>query len=89
MSDADYEAFLNKANENVGGTSTQSKSKAIGIKSVNTKVPKSLELVDEFYVSESDEPFEPVSLTFKGTELPSEGMFLLLKATQLNSHMSS
>jgi hypothetical protein len=86
MSDADYEAFLNKANEDVGGASTKSKPKDIGIKSIDTKVPKSLELIKEFFVSESDEPFEPVSLTFKGSKLPSEGLIVFSIFRQTNSH---
>jgi hypothetical protein len=73
-SDADYEAFLNKANEdsNAGKSSTLSK-KTVGTKSVNTAVPKTLSEVDEIYTSESDAPFEPVSLTYKGKNLPSAG----------------
>lgn len=74
-SDADYEAFLNKANEDVSGTKTQSKSKTIGIKAINTEVPKALEKVDEVFVSDADEPFEPVSLTYQGDKLPSTGKF--------------
>jgi hypothetical protein len=45
----------------------------VGIKSVNTTVPKSLEKVDEFFVSDSDEPFEPVSLKYDGEKIPSAG----------------
>lgn len=68
-SDEDYEAFLNKANQASSGTNTQSKS--VGVKSVDTEVPKVLESVDEVFVSDADEPFEPVSLKYKGKSLPS------------------
>lgn len=74
-SDADYEAFLNKANQDVSGASTQSKSKSIGIKAVDTEVPDVLEKVDEVFVSDADEPFEPVSLKYDGDSLPSKGEF--------------
>jgi hypothetical protein len=73
MSDEDYEAFLNKANEDVSGTKVQSKSQSIGIKAVNTEVPKALEKVEEIYVSDADEPFEPVALKYQGDSLPSTG----------------
>lgn len=72
-SDQDYEDFLNKANQDSSEakSTAQSKSKSMGMKSVNTTVPKSLEKVDEIFVSDSDEPFEPVSLKYEGDEIPS------------------
>jgi len=71
-SDADYASFLDKANQDTGSknASTQSK-KAVGTKSVNTAVPKALEQVQEYYTSDADEPFEPVSLAYEGEGLPS------------------
>jgi hypothetical protein len=72
-SDADYAAFLDKANQDTGSASTQSKSKSFSIKAVNTDVPKSLEEVDEYLMSDSDEPFEPVSLKYTGDKLPDAG----------------
>jgi hypothetical protein len=74
-SDQDYEAFLNKANQDSteAKASSQSKSKSVGIQAVNTTVPKSLEKVDEMFVSDSDEPFEPISLKYDGKEMPSPG----------------
>jgi len=72
-SDADYAAFLDKANQDTGTASTQSKSKSVGIKAVNTDVPKSLSEIDEYLTSDSDEPFEPVSLKYTGDELPVAG----------------
>lgn len=76
-SDADYAAFLDKANQDTGASaSAQSggKKKSYGTKSVDTKVPKVLEGVEEYYTSDSDERFEPVALEFGGGKL-SEGTF--------------
>lgn len=66
MSDADYEAFLNKANQDTSGGEATVQAKSYGTKSVNTNVPKVLEEVQEYYVSDADEPFEPVALSFDG-----------------------
>jgi hypothetical protein len=71
-SDADYEAFLNKANQDSSQASTQ-QSKSIGINSVNTAIPDSLKAREEVYSSESDEPFDPISLSYKGNEIPAPG----------------
>lgn len=66
-SDADYAAFLDKANEGTGAVEQQSSSKkSAGTSSVNTAVPKALEQVEEYYTSDADEPFEPVALKFDG-----------------------
>lgn len=73
MSDEDYEAFLNKANKDVGGSKTQS-TRASKAQTINTEVPPSLTKVDEYYTSDADEPFEPVSLKYDGESLPSTGM---------------
>ena len=70
-SDEDYEAFLNKANEDASGASTQSTKKSTS-KSVNTSsVPAPLKKVDAFYTTDSDEPFEPVGLKYDGDKVPS------------------
>ncbi|KAF1977725.1 hypothetical protein BU23DRAFT_587271 [Bimuria novae-zelandiae CBS 107.79] len=69
MSDADYEAFLNKANEGTGETAATQEEKGYGTKGVNTAVPRELESVQETYASEADEPFEPVALNFVGEEV--------------------
>ena len=65
-SDADYASFLDKANQDTGSAESQSVSqkKSRGTNSVNTSVPKVLEQVEEYYVSDADEPFEPVALKF-------------------------
>jgi hypothetical protein len=65
-SDADYAAFLEKANQDTGSAdATAQQSKKVGTKSVDTAVPEVLQRVEEYYVSDADEPFEPVSLKFK------------------------
>lgn len=74
-SDADYASFLDKANQDTGSTKVSAKSKSVGTKSVNTEVPKALEEIEEYYVSDADEPFEPVSLKFDGDSVPSAGEF--------------
>jgi hypothetical protein len=67
MSDADYEAFLNKANSGTGDDAdAEVTATSYGTKSVNTQVPQVLEGVQEYYTSEADEPFEPVALNFDG-----------------------
>lgn len=73
-SDQEYASFLDRANEGTGdpNVSTQS-TKKLATKAVDTDVPKTLEIVEEYYVSEADEPFEPVSLKWKEDGLPSAG----------------
>jgi len=71
-SDADYAAFLDQANQDTGSTSAQT-TKKVGTKSVNTTVPKALESIEEYYISDADEPFEPVALKFEGDQAPSAG----------------
>ncbi|KAF2005300.1 hypothetical protein P154DRAFT_542924 [Amniculicola lignicola CBS 123094] len=65
-SDADYAAFLDKANQSTGGDEVTAQSKKFGTKSVNTEVPEALKSVEEYYVSDADEPFEGVALEFGG-----------------------
>lgn len=76
-SDADYAAFLDKANQDTGAgdVSAQSHpSSSVRTKAVNTEVPQTLQAVEEYYVSDADEPFEPVSLKWDGDALPGKGM---------------
>jgi hypothetical protein len=70
-SDADYASFLDKANQDTGSAEQQSssKKKSYGTKSVDTAVPQTLEKVEEYYVSDADEPFEPVALKYDGSSL--------------------
>ncbi|ORY18790.1 hypothetical protein BCR34DRAFT_473127 [Clohesyomyces aquaticus] len=78
-SDADYESFLDKANQDTGGASAQQSSKKLySTKSVDTKVPKVLESVEEYYTSDADEPFEPVSLKFEGKDVDADELKKLL-----------
>ena len=74
-SDDDYMAFLNKANQDTGSASAQQSGKAT-TKAVDqgSEVPKIIKdaCKDTFYVSDTDEQFEPVSLQHDG-KLPDEG----------------
>jgi hypothetical protein len=67
-SDADYASFLDKANQDTGAAqqSSTSDKKSYGTKSVDTAVPTALEKIEEYYVSDADEPFEPVALKYSG-----------------------
>lgn len=69
-SDEDYAAFLAKANQDTGAApSTQS----IKTKAVDAEVPHVLLQVEEYYISDADEPFEPVSLKWDSDSMPSKG----------------
>ena len=74
-SDADYASFLDKANQDTGAAQAKSSAgkKSYGTKSVDTAVPGVLEKVEEYYVSEADEAFEPVALKYDGSSI-SAGM---------------
>jgi hypothetical protein len=78
MSDADYAAFLDKANQDSSGGDATTQSKKYGTKSVNTEVPKVLEGVEEYYVSDADEPFEPVALSYDGDSISAQQLKTLL-----------
>jgi len=79
-SDADYAVFLDKANQDIGSAETRdaSKKQGHGTKSVNTAVPKVLEQVEEYYVSDADEPFEPVALSFEGSSVSADDLKKLI-----------
>ncbi|KAF2196203.1 hypothetical protein GQ43DRAFT_445329 [Delitschia confertaspora ATCC 74209] len=70
-SDADYMAFLEKANQDTGASATTQSNQKVGTTSVNTAVPKGLASVEEYYISDADEPFEPVALSWTENKLPS------------------
>ncbi len=74
MSDEAYSSFLDQANQDTGASkaSTKSKSTAPSTKAVDTDVPPTLQNVEQYYTSEADEPFEPVSLKWDGKNMPSE-----------------
>jgi len=86
-SDADYMAFLDKANEDPskGYDAAQSQGGAAGDAAFKTtdkgvEVPQVLSKVTQgaFYTSDADEPFVPVALRFEGGELPNEGRVAFL-----------
>ena len=74
MSDDAYSSFLDQANQDTGASKASTKSKSAATKAVDTDVPVTLKEVDQYYTSESDEPFEPVSLKWSGKNMPSESM---------------
>ena len=74
MSDGAYSSFLDQANQDTGASKASTKSKSAATKAVDTDVPATLQKVDQYYTSESDEPFEPVSLVWSGKNMPSESM---------------
>lgn len=74
-SDSDYMAFLDKANKHrdAGNDGAHTEESSQSSKQVRTeavekgvKVPEQLKKVDAYYISETDEPFEPVALSWKG-----------------------
>lgn len=99
-SDADYSSFLDKANQDTGGTSKPAAPSKAATRAVNTDVPSVLRNVKVDYTSDVDEPFEPVALKWDKKSLPSEGeiqyspqeleiwprfMLLLTSKPQMNS----
>lgn len=80
-SDEDYMSFLDKANEDPSAGTTKSQGQGkVELKAVDTDVPAPLTKAtkDAFYVSDADEPFEPVALKFSGKTLPTEVTFAKL-----------
>ncbi|KAK3172957.1 hypothetical protein OEA41_006283 [Lepraria neglecta] len=75
MSDDAYSSFLDKANQDTGASKASTQSKSASTKAVGTEVPATLQKVEQYYVSEADEPFEPVSLKWGGKNMPSENEF--------------
>lgn len=84
--DDEYMDFLNKANEDPGqgSASTQAQGgqakKELKAADHGANIPQPLVKAtkDAFYMSDSDEPFVPVSLAWeKGEGLPDEGMLLI------------
>lgn len=80
-SDDAYMSFLDKANAdlNAGHTSQQGAA-SVRTETVdaNVQIPAPLQSVDVFYVSDTDEPFEPVALRWEGAKRgvwPSPGTF--------------
>ncbi|KAL4943485.1 hypothetical protein BDV06DRAFT_210983 [Aspergillus oleicola] len=70
-SDNAYMSFLDKANSDLdAGRSQQTTQSSGGARTetvdINVKVPTPLTSVDAFYISDADEPFEPVALRWEG-----------------------
>jgi len=74
MSDDAYSSFLDKANQDTSASKASTQSKSVSTKAVDTEVPATLQSVEQYYTSEADEPFEPVSLEWGGRNMPSESM---------------
>lgn len=71
-SDDAYNSFLDQANQDTGASKASTKSSSATTKAVDTEVPAPLQEVEQYYTSETDEPFEPVSLKWSGESMPSE-----------------
>lgn len=72
-SDEGYNSFLEQANQDTGASAqTSSNSQSASTKAVDTEVPVPLQRVEQYYTSDADEPFEPVSLKWSGENMPSE-----------------
>lgn len=74
-SDDAYLSFLNKANADLSAGQQQQQPQGTSIARTQTvdannqnQIPASLQSVDAFYVSETDEPFEPVVLGWEGAK---------------------
>ena len=72
-SDDAYSSFLEQANQDTGASNASAQSNSATTKAVDTDVPVSLQKVEQYYTSDADEPFEPVSLKWNGSNMPSEG----------------
>lgn len=72
-SDEAYSTFLEQANQDRGASKSSGKPASASATVVNTDIPLSLQNLEKYYVSEADEPFEPVSLKWTGSDMPSEG----------------
>jgi hypothetical protein len=78
-SDEAYMSFLDKVNEVASDSQEQQGTGTIKTETVHSSlsVPKPLQSVDTYYISDTDEPFEPVALKWNGAakgEWPSAGM---------------
>ena len=85
-SDEAYSSFLEQANQDTGASNASAQSSSATTKAADTDIPVSLQNVEQYYTSDADEPFEPVSLKWSGSNMPSEGAFRkldLLYSTRL------
>ncbi|KAL4867672.1 hypothetical protein BDV12DRAFT_197952 [Aspergillus spectabilis] len=72
-SDDAYMSFLDKANADLDSGRSQATTQQYAgshteIVDANVKVPTPLTSVDAYYISDADEPFEPVALKWEGAE---------------------
>ncbi|KAL8669281.1 MAG: hypothetical protein Q9168_006122 [Polycauliona sp. 1 TL-2023] len=74
-SDDAYSSFLDQANQDIGASKNSASAKTTTTKAVDTEVPVGLQGIEQYYTSEADEPFEPVSLQWNGENMPSENEF--------------
>ncbi|KAL8762185.1 MAG: hypothetical protein Q9184_001782 [Pyrenodesmia sp. 2 TL-2023] len=74
-SDDAYSSFLDQANQETGADNVSAKSNTATTRAVNTGIPVGLQNVEQYYISEADEPFEPVSLKWDGRNMPTENEF--------------
>ena len=67
-SDDAYLSFLEKANSDLSAGQQPTERERTETQTVhaNAEIPASLQSIDAFYISETDEPFEPVVLGFEG-----------------------
>ena len=77
-SDEAYSSFLDQANQDTGASKISTKSSSAKTKAVDSDIPSALQSIEQYYTSEADEPFEPVSLKWSGSNMPSESMLSLL-----------
>lgn len=78
-SDEAYSSFLDQANQDTGASKAPAQKTSepkFTAKAVDTDIPATLQKVEQYYTSEADEPFEPVSLKWGGKNMPSESAFL-------------
>lgn len=82
-SDEAYSSFLDQANQDTGASQAKAstESSSVGTKAIDTDVPATLQSIEQYYTSEADEPFEPVSLRWAGQNMPSESKLSWLLQT--------
>ncbi|KAI9804788.1 MAG: hypothetical protein M1825_001156 [Sarcosagium campestre] len=76
-SDEAYGSFLDKANQDVGsGRAGHGPSSGFtSTQAITADVPSSLQQVQAYYISETEEPFKPVSLKWTESTLPDDSQF--------------
>lgn len=74
-SDDAYSSFLDQANQDTGASKSSFSAEAASTKAVDAEVPVELQKIEQYYTSEADEAFEPVSLQWDGKNMPSESRF--------------